>query len=321
MFKKLQTGLESAAAKGNQMINNMRGIETTLDETFEIERRKFDNYQKCVENMANHLKAQLVGLGGLNDGLKKYAADMILYSGDDRRVATADDLQKSIDSFAAQVENHSVVSKQCETNLRSLFDNLTLVKKEVNERDRLLGDFDKARFDYSNETKKQPPSAQLPIIQQRVDSTRIMYEKRNEEVLRQISETNRTRNIHADYQALMSSLASLMSTGGQLFGQLSQQIHSVGAPIIQPGPIYAPQTAPVAAAAQPPPVARRAPPPPQAGPAQVKALFAFKPEAPTELPFNVGDIITIVNDSHPEWWIGSLNGRSGEFPSNYVQRI
>jgi len=60
---------------------------------------------------------------------------------------------------------------------------------------------------------------------------------------------------------------------------------------------------------------------PAVGVKKAKALYKFTGEIPTELSFNAGDIITIHNSSHPDWWQGELNGRHGELPANYVQLL
>jgi len=323
MFKKLQAGLEVAAQKGTKMLNNAMGIESTIDEAFENERRKFDSYCKSIDDMATHLKNQSIGLNGLLDSLRKFSNDLILFSGEDNRIQTAESAQRTIESLASQIEAHSLVAKQMEINMKSVYDNLIVLKKEIQERDRLLMEYDKSKHEVSKESQKQPPSQQIPILQQRVDSCRSLFEKRNEDTIIQISNSYRTRNIHTDYQAVMSSYANLFGAAGQAFGRLSQDIQAHGPPSV---PVLSPRAPTPSAAASnpasgPPPVARRTVPPPQAGPPQVRALYQFKSEAASELSFNAGDVITIVNDTHPEWWIGSLNGRSGEFPSNYVQKI
>ena len=54
------------------------------------------------------------------------------------------------------------------------------------------------------------------------------------------------------------------------------------------------------------------------GTQQARALYDFAPSAEDELGFRIGDLIT-VTESQGSWWMGSLDGRSGAFPSNYVE--
>jgi len=51
------------------------------------------------------------------------------------------------------------------------------------------------------------------------------------------------------------------------------------------------------------------------------ALYDFAGDQPTDLPFYAGEVVTITaEDDGSGWMTGELNGRSGIFPSSYVQR-
>ncbi|XP_060715979.1 rho guanine nucleotide exchange factor 7b isoform X1 [Tachysurus vachellii] len=53
----------------------------------------------------------------------------------------------------------------------------------------------------------------------------------------------------------------------------------------------------------------------------VKARFNFQQTNEDELCFNKGDIIQVTRQEDGGWWEGTLNGKSGWFPSNYVKEI
>ncbi|ORX53899.1 hypothetical protein BCR36DRAFT_411038 [Piromyces finnis] len=53
---------------------------------------------------------------------------------------------------------------------------------------------------------------------------------------------------------------------------------------------------------------------------QCRALYDFDAQQPTDLGFRRGDIITLIK-SDGNWWKGTLDGQTGDFPSNYVQMI
>ncbi|XP_073709313.1 CD2-associated protein [Garra rufa] len=54
---------------------------------------------------------------------------------------------------------------------------------------------------------------------------------------------------------------------------------------------------------------------------QCKALFEYMPQNEDELELKVGDIIDITEEVEEGWWSGSMNGKSGLFPSNFVKEM
>ncbi|KAJ2894773.1 hypothetical protein MKZ38_007233 [Zalerion maritima] len=72
------------------------------------------------------------------------------------------------------------------------------------------------------------------------------------------------------------------------------------------------------------------PPPPKPKPMRlvgspametVTALYDYAAQAEGDLSFKLGDLIEVIKrtDNDNEWWIGKLNGKTGQFPGNYVQ--
>ncbi|XP_042158990.1 rho guanine nucleotide exchange factor 6-like isoform X1 [Oncorhynchus tshawytscha] len=53
----------------------------------------------------------------------------------------------------------------------------------------------------------------------------------------------------------------------------------------------------------------------------VKARFQFKQNNEDELSFNKGDLIGVSRQEEGGWWEGTLNGKTGWFPSNYVREV
>lgn len=53
----------------------------------------------------------------------------------------------------------------------------------------------------------------------------------------------------------------------------------------------------------------------------VKARFNFKQNNEDELSFNKGDMILVTRQEEGGWWEGTLNGKTGWFPSNYVREV
>uniref|UniRef100_A0A3Q4BVX1 Uncharacterized protein n=1 Tax=Mola mola TaxID=94237 RepID=A0A3Q4BVX1_MOLML len=53
----------------------------------------------------------------------------------------------------------------------------------------------------------------------------------------------------------------------------------------------------------------------------VKARFDFQQTNEDELTFTKGDILSVTRQEDGGWWEGTLNGRTGWFPSNYVREL
>ncbi|KAJ3262508.1 Intersectin 1 (SH3 domain protein) [Boothiomyces macroporosus] len=56
-------------------------------------------------------------------------------------------------------------------------------------------------------------------------------------------------------------------------------------------------------------------------PIKVKALYDFTSSTPGELSFKAGDVLNVVQSNDVDWWDGEINGMSGAFPANYVEKI
>ncbi|KAJ8397665.1 hypothetical protein AAFF_G00436640 [Aldrovandia affinis] len=54
---------------------------------------------------------------------------------------------------------------------------------------------------------------------------------------------------------------------------------------------------------------------------QCKALFEYLPQNEDELEMKVGDVIEINEEVEEGWWSGTMNGKSGLFPSNFVKEL
>ncbi|XP_041720868.1 CD2-associated protein isoform X2 [Coregonus clupeaformis] len=54
---------------------------------------------------------------------------------------------------------------------------------------------------------------------------------------------------------------------------------------------------------------------------QCRALFEYVPQNEDELELKIGDIIDINEEVEEGWWSGTMNGKSGLFPSNFVKEI
>ncbi|XP_070832119.1 nostrin [Chaetodon trifascialis] len=54
---------------------------------------------------------------------------------------------------------------------------------------------------------------------------------------------------------------------------------------------------------------------------QCRALYNFTPEQEDELTLKEGDLLDIYTKEENGWWFGKLNGKTGHFPSTYVEEV
>lgn len=54
---------------------------------------------------------------------------------------------------------------------------------------------------------------------------------------------------------------------------------------------------------------------------KVRALYDLISYEPDELSFRKGDVIMVIESVYQDWWRGSLNGKTGIFPLNYVTPV
>lgn len=53
----------------------------------------------------------------------------------------------------------------------------------------------------------------------------------------------------------------------------------------------------------------------------VRANYNFTAESDKEMSLNKGDMIKVIKKVDEGWWVGTCNGKSGMFPSNYVSLL
>jgi len=297
----VQTGLESAATQGNKMIANARGVNQSTDENFELQRKEFDTYALNMEQLLENIRKQLSGIKTFTDGLTGYSNGIVYFSGEERRITTSNEFAQQSEALKASGENFKMALSQMDLNVKRRSEVLNLLRRDMNERDRLLLDFDKVRHELAVEQKKPTPNpAILSTLQGKITTAQINYEKRNDEVLRQLNETYQARDIQFEFYEFLGGLAAYFATGSG-FIELSKKSNQL----------------PVTSQAPPPPLPTK-----EAAQKRAKALYPFNGQQASELSLQPGDVITVTNNSHPDWWQGTLaNGMSGTFPSNYVQLL
>ena len=51
------------------------------------------------------------------------------------------------------------------------------------------------------------------------------------------------------------------------------------------------------------------------------AVYTYTAQYEDELSFEAGDTVTVVNKDEADWWKGECKGKTGVFPSNYVEPL
>jgi len=231
MGAKVQTGLEQAGSKSVQMIDNMRGVEKTLDQSFEIERTHYDNYKNSVQSMADNLKKHTHGVTSMCEGLKKFSNSLILFSGEDRRAVLSENLDVACEALSTSSKEYVIAESQFETKLKSITSIIETINKDIADRDRFSSEYDRNRFDLANEQKKpQQNATQIQLLQTRLDAAKTAYERRNEEVKQNIKVAYQNRNIHQEYQQTINAFAQFLQTNSQIFASFAAELSKTPAP-------------------------------------------------------------------------------------------
>ena len=62
-------------------------------------------------------------------------------------------------------------------------------------------------------------------------------------------------------------------------------------------------------------------PPSSSATKKCKVLFSYQPTHEDELELKIEDVIDFMGEVEDGWWRGNLNGKTGVFPSNFVEMI
>lgn len=132
----------------------------------------------------------------------------------------------------------------------------------------------------------------------------------------------RGRNGGAAAGGSSSGWANGSGGGGRGGGGSSIQVAQGGAGSSSSGQrtTSLPQTSSAQSSVAPPPPSQPVTPPLQQA-LRVRALYTYTPTNPTELAFEAGSVIKVIGRTYAEWWRGTLRGRVGIFPVNYVESM
>ncbi|GAA5852461.1 hypothetical protein JCM9279_003455 [Rhodotorula babjevae] len=100
-----------------------------------------------------------------------------------------------------------------------------------------------------------------------------------------------------------------------------QRALAESAALADPRRNYQPSSSSARARSPSPAPSTARPPASSRGPSFVRGLYDFEGESSDELPFRRGDTIRVLEKVSDEWWRGELRGRTGIFPTNYIEEL
>ena len=126
---------------------------------------------------------------------------------------------------------------------------------------------------------------------------------------------NRSLELMADSEEKAARwVAVLQETANKLPSLKESMLHDEGTAEEEARAAYAPPPPPPP---QPPPPQ---PPPPPPGPPCVQVIWDYIAQREDDLTIRRGDVVEVV-EMEGDWWVGTVDGRYGAFPSNYTQLL
>ena len=145
-------------------------------------------------------------------------------------------------------------------------------------------------YDAYYRLKQTNPTLQPPSAPQKNNLTELDRQKEDEELQMALK-------LSLQEEERKKKVAENVASPGQ-------GTSGAGGPVGQAGPVVSHPTGTTAATVS-----------------RVRALYDFVPSEPGELEFKKGDVIAVLESVYKDWWRGSLKGKTGIFPLNYVEKL
>ena len=222
-------------------------------------------------------------------------------------------------SFANQVAN--ALSQNCGKNMhrelssRAFTDALLKLANDRNTHNQVKAKILERMKDWSDMFKSDPdlgimydayfrlkqtnPTLQPPSAPQKNSLTEVDRQKEEEELQMALKLSLQEEERKKKPPQAAAAVAGPSSSGGSGAGSSAPAAQQAAAPIQQP----------MASGTTAATVSR------------VRALYDFVPSEPGELEFKKGDVIAVLESVYKDWWRGSLKGKTGIFPLNYVEKL
>lgn len=179
-------------------------------------------------------------------------------------------------------------------------------------------------YDWSDDFDKSPNSTTLGLMRELADNLANLN-------IYPTADTNQQRPPSPDYDKLKEEEDELQKvlemSKTDVGGRFNTAVHSPSLASTSQSQSHS-YTNAAPLQSTPPPITKttsneqQLPPveaPANTSPQRVKALYDFEPQEANELGFNKGDVITVLESIHKDWWRGELSGEIGIFPVNYIE--
>eukprot|EP01103_Thecamoeba_quadrilineata_P013804 TRINITY_DN3941_c0_g1_i1.p1 TRINITY_DN3941_c0_g1~~TRINITY_DN3941_c0_g1_i1.p1 ORF type:complete len:274 (-),score=62.45 TRINITY_DN3941_c0_g1_i1:71-892(-) len=270
--------------------------------------------------MSDSLKKHILALVGFVESLKLIALSLNTLSGN-HKVEWGQDFLKGCEELSARSDLYLKQAGDLDGRIREMKEELTQIKREMVERDRLLIEYDKSNHALSVEQKKPTQThLNLQAAQARFDQTKDLYEQKNARLLESMISTLSRRYLETDFSQFLQSLSKFLVEEGKAFKIVSQQmalLESVaGGETIESENEMASENNNNNDYSNKKNKAKDI-----ELPCQAQALYGFTAENEMEMSISAGDVITVLRFDHPDWWFGQIDSKNGRFPSNYVRLL
>ncbi|RLV91981.1 Protein hob1 [Spathaspora sp. JA1] len=308
----------------------------TIDEEFDQLQQQLNHYEKTIKYLLKNSKVffeSMIAIPNLSTSISETFQNLI--DPYNNFISGGEVIQEEYDSWI-KVSNYKKfftdillddeikqISKVIDSKLEDCLKSFKTVEKKIKTREFALLDYDKVYNDLETLILKQEQGEltlkqnnQLFSLRRKLQDNKTKYDEINQLLKKQLPKfLQLVQEIIAPIQAMTYYINlqfnySILTESKKLFGiettgEIIKKYRICNEPFIETIENFTLVSTK-----------------PQQHQQYVQAKFSFKAQESTDLTILKGDIIKLLQqDSDSEWWKGELNGKIGNFPANYVQKI
>eukprot|EP01100_Stratorugosa_tubuloviscum_P012765 TRINITY_DN615_c3_g1_i1.p1 TRINITY_DN615_c3_g1~~TRINITY_DN615_c3_g1_i1.p1 ORF type:complete len:367 (+),score=172.97 TRINITY_DN615_c3_g1_i1:60-1160(+) len=226
MKDKISTQLKTAENYSGKVMNQIRGVEETKDEVFNATRLKFEKHAACLKLMYEAFKANSSALAGLGKAIHHMGKQVCIFSGEEKRVPLTAEITLTCESLSNSVLTYLEKIEQVTANLKQMILQVDQVHKRILERDNALVEFDKQKYELSNESKK-PNNPHIAVVEKRYEAARVLFEQRNTDTIREIETMYNSRNLIVELRLFFDGSAQFYQNASRIYADIAQKFANV----------------------------------------------------------------------------------------------